>query len=106
MKKIWNCYSYAIILILLSLSIALVFSQKSHDSLDDDYVSITVSEGESLWNLSQKYIEKHNLSHQQFVNWVKKKNGIDGTIYVGDTLVIPVKEQVDVTELASLVENK
>lgn len=106
MKKIWNQYSYAIILILLSFGISFIFSAQTNKSTNDEYLSIEVAEGDSLWHLSQKYREDHNLSQQQFIKWVKKTNGIEDTIYAGDTLVIPVmKENSYITEVASLVEN-
>lgn len=103
MKKIWNQYSYAIILIVLSFGISIIFSAQTNKSATDKYLSIEVAQGESLWKISQKYTEEHNLSQQQFINWVKKANKIDDTIYAGDTLVIPVvKKDVFITAVASI----
>lgn len=91
MKKIWNRYSYAILLILLSFSLAFVFAQKSQTNINEEFISITVKEGDSLWELSKVYADEHQLSSKQFINWVKKTNEIDDTINAGDSIIIPVK---------------
>ena len=103
MKKIWNRYSYAIILILLSFSAAFILSGKSTNQIDEEYISVKVLEGDSLWEISEKYAEEHNLTPQQFINWVKKTNGIDEYIYAGDSIVIPVsKENLYANNFASI----
>ncbi|WP_449622129.1 cell division suppressor protein YneA [Robertmurraya sp. Marseille-Q9965] len=104
MKKIWNRYSYAIILILLSFSLALIFAQKSESTINEEFISITVEEGDSLWELSKAYADDHQLSSKQFINWVKKTNEIDDNINVGDSIIIPVK--ADNLFLASSGENE
>lgn len=92
MKKIWNQYSYAIILILLSFTIASVLSFNSHK--ESKYIKVTVSEGDTLWKISQQYADQHSLSNNQFVSWVKSHNDIDeDQIFPGEKIVIPVSKE-------------
>ncbi|MBM7652150.1 cell division suppressor protein YneA [Neobacillus cucumis] len=102
MKKLWNQYSYAITLILLSFTIAFVILLK-HQS-DDQYVKVTISEGDTLWTISEQFADQHSLSNKEFVSWVKKHNeNIKDQIYPGEKIVIPVSknDQANTTELAS-----
>ncbi|MGG0718628.1 LysM peptidoglycan-binding domain-containing protein [Robertmurraya massiliosenegalensis] len=92
MKKLWNQYCYAIILIGLSCVLTLMLADKSPTSIEEDYLSIKVEEGDSLWKLSKTYAEEHQLSPKEFINWVKQANEIDDALYVGDSIVIPVKK--------------
>lgn len=93
MKQIWNRYSYGILLVCLSCLLAFIAAEKSATPIDDNYVTITVENGDSLWELAKIYEEEHGLSSKQFINWVKKTNEIGNQIYVGDEIVIPVKKQ-------------
>ena len=91
MKKIWKNYSYAIILILLSLMASLVIKINLPSS--DQYKTITVMDGESLWEISQKYKSEHGLTEKQFIKWVETYNGISGDrIVSGSDLVLPIIE--------------
>ena len=63
MKKLWNQYSYAIILIVLSFVTAfLLIDSIQCFSSEDSYVTVTVSEGDSLWEIADEYSEQHSLS--------------------------------------------
>ncbi|WP_462409343.1 cell division suppressor protein YneA [Neobacillus sp. Marseille-QA0830] len=107
MKKIWIQYSYAIILLFISCAFALIYTiQHSPDTNQDPYTKITVSEGDSLWKISQAYAGQHSMSNKEFVNWVKKHNKqIDDNIYPGEEIIIPVNSEVGtVTEYAGAVE--
>jgi cell division protein YceG involved in septum cleavage len=101
MKKLWNQYSYAIILIIFSFSTALMISLHSNDQ--KHYLKVTVSEGDSLWKISQHFSDQHSLSNKEFVTWVKKHNKIEGDhIFPGEGIIIPVsKTAPSSTEFAS-----
>lgn len=103
MKKLWDRYSYAIILIGLSFGSALTIYIASHSFNEKNYENIIVSEGDSLWRIAQQYSSEYKLSDDQFISWVKKHNHIEGDrIYPGEKLVIPVKDnQTDQHEFAS-----
>lgn len=102
MKKLWENYSYAIILLAVSLIFSLV-AKANLDNSNDGYITVTIEEGQSLWEIAEAYTDDHNLSENEFVSWVEKENGIAGEmIYPGDELVIPViAGQTEPTEIAS-----
>jgi len=105
MKKIWNKYSYAITLIILSCSLSIILSFQHHANDQDKYVKITITEGDSLWGISDQFSSQHSLSNKEFVAWIKKHNDIEeDQIYPGEEIVIPVSNQVSSTEeLASAI---
>jgi hypothetical protein len=101
MKKLWKNNSYAIILIAAGLLFSLAVKVHSIAS-DDAYITVTIEEGQSLWEIAQAYAGEHNLSESQFVSWVEKENGIEGeVIYPGDEIMIPVEVgQTEPTQIA------
>jgi cell division protein YceG involved in septum cleavage len=108
MKKMWNQYSYAITLILLSCSLALILSVKQHSNSEDQYIKVTISEGDSLWNISNEYSDQHSLTNKEFVGWVKKHNkGLKEQLLPGEEIVIPVSkdDSTFTAELASAPGN-
>ena len=93
MKKIWQNNSYTILLIATSLIVSLVFAS-GLKSGNEDYITITIQSGESLWKIADDFSDDHNLTNQEFVVWVEKENGITGgKIYAGDELIIPIRTQ-------------
>lgn len=93
MKKIWQNNSYTILLIATSLIVSLVFAS-GLKSANEDYITITVQSGESLWKIADNFSDNHNLTNHEFVVWVEKENGISGgKIYAGEELVIPIRTQ-------------
>lgn len=92
MRKLWNQYCYAILLIGLSFVLAFVLAEKTPTSIEEDYLTIKVEEGDSLWQFAETYADEHQLTPAEFIKWVKNANEIDETIYVGDSIVIPVKK--------------
>ena len=105
LKKLWRNYSYTIILLVFSL-LALLFVKINVSASQDPYMTIKVMEGETLWTISEKYKNEHDLSKRQFVEWVETHNGISGDyIFAGEDLLIPIRmeanETIDVQNLAS-----
>ncbi|QED47639.1 cell division suppressor protein YneA [Cytobacillus dafuensis] len=105
MKKLWNLYSYAIILFVLSFITALILIVQLGGPGKSEYIKITVNEGDSLWQIAEDFSDEHTLTVKEFVVWVEQNNGISsGRIFPGDELVIPVVQDNSVrkqTELAS-----
>lgn len=94
MKRLWQKYSYTIILVVLSIAVLFVFSGAFQIDKNEKYITVTVEEGDSLWTLSKQYDDEHRLSFEQFLDWVEKENGvINGEIYAGDLLLIPVEKE-------------
>ncbi|KAA9021826.1 cell division suppressor protein YneA [Niallia endozanthoxylica] len=103
MKKLWRNYSYAIILVALCM-VSLVVIKINVPSSPSHYMTITVSAGQSLWEISQKYEEQHGLSEIEFIKWVEKYNGISGdNIFTGDNIIIPIDaRKMEVKEVQNL----
>ncbi|MDQ1003576.1 LysM repeat protein [Neobacillus niacini] len=103
MKKIWDRYSYAILLIILSCAVAFMLSIRFNADVEEKFLTITVSEGDSLWKISNQYADQHSYSNDEFVSWVKQHNEINGDrIYPGEEITIPVNYEVgSMTEYAS-----
>lgn len=102
MKKLWNSYCYAIILVAFSFATVCIISVQL-DEPDKEYIHITVNTNDSLWEIAEQYQEEHQLSTSAFIAWVQSENGLSGDkIYPGDVIAIPVKvEEMRTTELAS-----
>jgi cell division protein YceG involved in septum cleavage len=103
MKRLWKNYSYAIILIILSFVTAFVLSIRFNAFHQDEYLKVTVSEGDSLWKIADEYSADGSISNGEFVQWVQRHNNIDGDqIFPGEKIFIPVSnEEKPTNELAS-----
>ncbi|NMD69574.1 LysM peptidoglycan-binding domain-containing protein [Bacillus sp. DNRA2] len=102
MKLIWKRYSYVIVLIAVSYLAIFAIIHKLDKT--DEFINITVQEGESLWVIAEKYSDSHDMTEEEFVHWVQAENGLsEDAIYPGDQLMIPVQDKFtssDVTVLA------
>ncbi|MBP3041253.1 LysM peptidoglycan-binding domain-containing protein [Bacillaceae bacterium Marseille-Q3522] len=106
MNKLWSKNGYVLILLFVSFVSTLILLGQHKSS--DQYVKITVSEGDSLWSLSERYSNAHSYTPQDFIKWVEKNNGLsDDQIRPGDLLVIPVaKDQILEKQYASFSEGE
>ncbi len=89
MKKLWEKYSYVIILIAITyISVFMLFNRFEKPT---DFVQVTIEEGQSLWELADRFSDRHSMTSAQFVRWVEEKNGISGDrIFPGEQLRVPV----------------
>ncbi|MDR7076176.1 LysM repeat protein [Neobacillus niacini] len=103
MEKIWEKYSYAILLMILCCGLAFILSLRFNSDVEEKFLSITVSEGDSLWEIANQYSDQHSYSNNEFISWVKQHNEIVGdNIYPGEEIIIPVNYEVgSLTEYAS-----
>ncbi|MCG3082957.1 cell division suppressor protein YneA [Anoxybacillus sp. LAT_35] len=80
-----------IIMILFSFLFVWAFMHVTQSVDKEKYVEITVSAGDTLWGLAEQYKHEHQLSRQQFIEWVMKVNKrSDDQLIVGEKIVIPV----------------
>ncbi|MCL6586412.1 MAG: cell division suppressor protein YneA [Anoxybacillus sp.] len=57
----------------------------------EKYIEITVTPGDTLWELANKYRDSHHLSTNEFIDWVMDVNHLPNEkIVTGEKLVIPV----------------
>lgn len=75
-----------VIINLIIISVALI----SYGNEEQDYITIEVNDGESIWNIARKY-RQENLDIRRMVYMIKKANKIDDSILQpGQKLKIPV----------------
>lgn len=89
MNFIWEKYSYVIILLIVTLAMGLYFIF-STNSNSDEYVIITVKDGDSLWSISEKYAHNIGVSTEEFVRILERENQLTHNLLKsGEQLVIP-----------------
>lgn len=93
-----------VMMFLFSVLFVWAFLQATESVDKEKYVQITVSAGDTLWEIADKYKHEHQLSHEQFIQWVMEVNKrSDDRLIVGEKIVIPVlKSNIE----SQLVANK
>lgn len=90
--------SYLLLIMVLCLTFAFIGTKKLEK--DIAYDEITVSEGDTLWDLSIQYGE--NMSTEQWIAQVKKLNNLTSTkIIAGNDLKLPVTNTIEKNEIAT-----
>jgi LysM repeat protein len=102
LKKIWEKYSYVIVLVAVCFIAAIAISNRFEKS--DEFMNVTVNKGETLWEIAEKFSDQHTMSSAEFVHWVEEENGISGDkIFPGDSLMIPVQNNQQSTEVVTVL---
>ncbi|WP_180954708.1 LysM peptidoglycan-binding domain-containing protein [Bacillus sp. V5-8f] len=100
MKKLIKKNSYTILLLGVVFIFSLLLSLKSEQENMDNYLSIKVATGETLWQLADRY-ETEKLSRTQFISWIEEQNGISAeSLQPGDEIFIPVEKNSTIHNLA------
>ncbi|MCA1030165.1 hypothetical protein LCL95_03825 [Bacillus timonensis] len=92
-------FTLSIYLLLLSLVSAVTFAFVNIDNIEkkttsDVFLEVTIEEGDSIWALFADYKEKHNLSYDQFIQWVDAHNQTNlAKLYPGERLFLPVHQK-------------
>ncbi|GAA0339039.1 hypothetical protein GCM10008967_31640 [Bacillus carboniphilus] len=95
-------HSFSILFLLFAWILAFVYIQLTAETSADNYQSITINKGDTLWEIASTYQEEANHSIQSFIAWVEDMNNIDvNSIKPGDQIVIPVEKYGDIQYLAS-----
>lgn len=82
-----------ILIILLILLMSELTSTTVHGSKDIqvNYVSVLVHENDTLWNLSQEFINTNYYTTKEFIQEIIDINGLNSEkIYIGQRVTIPV----------------
>lgn len=81
-------YIFVMIVIIAVSSVSLVSTVNGADTAED-YTSIVVESGDTLWDLAKEYSGGKDL--RQYIRKIEKANNITGSIiYEGDVLKMPV----------------
>ncbi|WP_445487248.1 cell division suppressor protein YneA [Niallia sp. 03133] len=101
MGKLWTNYSYSIILVFCSFITCLIIGLSAgHDH--DQYISIKVEKGDSIWQISEQYEGKYKMSKKEFIKWVEKHNSLSANqLAAGEEIKIPVRLEEENIRLAS-----
>ncbi|MHC0037104.1 cell division suppressor protein YneA [Pseudoneobacillus sp. C159] len=103
MKKLLVTNSYTILL-LLAFCITGFFLGTDTEIKQEDFLSVTIVPGDTVWELAEQYSDKSGLSKKRFINWVLTQNEISETELIpGEDIILPVKNHLSdyKTELAS-----
>ncbi|WP_160118363.1 LysM peptidoglycan-binding domain-containing protein [Bacillus sp. V59.32b] len=101
MKTLLQKHSYTILLLGVVFIFSLFFSLKSDKQNVENYLSVTVSSGETLWELAERY-ENDDMTRNQFIDWIEKHNELQAeSLKPGEEIVIPIAKSENVNQLAS-----
>jgi LysM repeat protein len=60
---------------------------------NEGYISITIADGDTLWDIAREYEGLYQMSSVQFINWVASNNDINKNVILpGQEITIPVKQ--------------
>lgn len=91
--KLLKKYSFTL-LFSLSLIICMITSFNHFFINQEEYATIEVKPGDTLWNYANEYAELHHFSASTFVEWVEIKNNMaDGKIKVGQKIILPIDQR-------------
>jgi hypothetical protein len=101
MKKLYKNYIYTILLAGSIFIFSVLFSCTLDKNQSDNFLSIEVNDGDTLWEIASKYDEV-DLTKKEFIGWIEEYNGLRAdSIKPGQVIVIPVKKEKLVQNLAS-----
>ncbi|WP_162595863.1 LysM peptidoglycan-binding domain-containing protein [Bacillus sp. CGMCC 1.16541] len=106
-ESIKHYSGFFIIIGALTCTLMFVMSDKSVDL--NDYTTVTISHGDTLWGLAVEYEKHHEFSYSEFIQWVEEMNELNRmkveNLTPGEQLYIPVlKEKVNYDSTYALKE--
>lgn len=77
------------LIILLGSSIHALASSNDNHPVNKYYTSITVEDGDTLWDIADEYISGYNVDKADYVNEISELNNLsDGNIHAGQSIVV------------------
>lgn len=105
MNQSQTSYSFYILFIILGVLFIAALGLSFESKNSKEYATITVSKGDTIWSLAEKYDGIYRLSKQDFIQWVEEKNYLySSNIFPGDQLIIPVKKR-DIKKISNFANS-
>ena len=77
------------LIILLGSSIHALASSNDNRPVNKYYTSITVEDGDTLWNIADEYISGYNVDKTDYIDEISELNNLsDGNIHAGQSIVV------------------
>lgn len=81
---------YLFLLVVIAISFFVVVL---NEPSKEDYLTVEVMAGDTLWGYAKEYQELHKMDARSFVDWVERENNIFyGEIYPGDVIRLPIEK--------------
>lgn len=88
-----NSFSFALIALILLFAILFV-NKLSTGNVDNNYIEVTVKQGDTLWHLAEEY-NYDRMDIPSFIAQLQKINELnEANIKVGDVILIPVSGDI------------
>ena len=92
MSTLLKKHSFTILFLIVAWLLAFAYIQLTTDSSSDQYKIITISTGDTLWDIASELQHETGYSIPDFIAWVEEKNQITGReIKPGDQIMIPIE---------------
>lgn len=77
------------LIILLGSSIHALASSNDNRPVNKYYTSITVEDGDTLWDIADEYISGYNVDKADYIDEISQLNNLsDGNIHAGQSIVV------------------
>lgn len=77
------------LIILLGSSIHALASSNDNRPINKYYTSITVEDGDTLWDIADEYISGYNVDKTDYIDEISELNNLsDGNIHAGQSIVV------------------
>ena len=106
MKKIWTSHSYTIFFVIgVFALISTVLFSNIDDSMED-FQHVTVKKGDTVWDMAERF-DDSKMSKIEFVSWVQENNNLHiNQLKEGQTIVIPVKKNIETADMLHLADSE
>lgn len=99
LKMVWNKFYMSIIFIMICMVFGIILLFMYAGMGAENYDKVSIKEGDSLWELADKYADDASMSKAKFVSWVEDKNKLqEDELKAGEKVVIPVKQDQSLDE--------